>query len=51
MSNSKNYDHFLETLDNESPLNHWSVCLKALWWDAKGNWKAAHDLVDGSDMK
>ena len=23
-----------------------SVFLQALWYDAKGNWEAAHDLID-----
>jgi len=23
---------------------------KALWWDAKGDWEKAHDLVDGAAM-
>jgi hypothetical protein len=48
MASSKNYEQFLKTLGGESPPQHWNDTLKALWWDARGNWKAAHDLVDGS---
>lgn len=30
----------------EHPDPNWTVHLKALWYDAKGDWKAAHDLID-----
>ena len=37
----------METLKNENPDVVWSEALKAMWHDAKGDWKAAHDIVDG----
>ena len=30
----------------ESPLQHWTAVQKSLWYDLKGNWKTAHDLID-----
>jgi hypothetical protein len=31
---------------NEAPPAGLSIPLKALWWDAKGDWARAHSLVD-----
>ncbi len=36
----------IDTLTQEQPPVGYSVCLKALWFDAKGNWSAAHELVN-----
>jgi len=38
---------FHESLTLSSPPAYFSVLLKSLWYDAKGDWKQAHDLVDG----
>jgi hypothetical protein len=38
---------FKESLSLSSPSAHFSVLLKSLWFDAKGDWKTAHDFVDG----
>ncbi|MEX0291322.1 MAG: hypothetical protein AB3N14_19620 [Flavobacteriaceae bacterium] len=48
MKNPTTYEAFIETLVDKSPGNSWPSTLKALWWDAKGDWHTAHDLVDGS---
>ncbi|GAA4806820.1 hypothetical protein GCM10023231_40010 [Olivibacter ginsenosidimutans] len=37
---------FKETLTLSEPPVAFSVHLKALWYDAKGNWQRAHDLID-----
>ncbi|HVI44645.1 MAG TPA: hypothetical protein VM802_07240 [Chitinophaga sp.] len=37
---------FMSSLENSHPPANSSVYLQALWYDRKGNWKAAHDLVD-----
>jgi len=37
---------FYESLTEPLPPAHFSVLLKSLWYDAKGDWKIAHDLVD-----
>jgi hypothetical protein len=42
-----NYQSFKESLALESPDLQLSAILKSLWFDAKGDWKKAHDLVDG----
>lgn len=34
------------TLQQTHPPANYSVCLKALWFDAKGDWSAAHDLIN-----
>jgi hypothetical protein len=37
---------FKEQVETEEAPVHLSVYLRALWYDAKGDWKLAHDLVD-----
>jgi hypothetical protein len=37
---------FQASLTNNAPPTGISVPLQALWWDAKDNWTAAHQLVD-----
>lgn len=37
---------FTESLSLATPPAHFSVLLKSLWYDKKGDWKKAHDLVD-----
>ncbi|MDQ6815523.1 MAG: hypothetical protein M3040_17475 [Bacteroidota bacterium] len=45
-----NLNVFIESLHNAAPPNT-SVYLKALWYDKKDNWKAAHDLVNDLENK
>ena len=43
---------FKESLSQDAPDPQLSTILKSLWYDAKGDWKIAHDFVDqlpGSD--
>lgn len=35
-----------ETLIYSFPPENSSVHIKALWYDAKGDWRLAHDLID-----
>ena len=35
----------------QAPQQSLSVPLTALWWDAKGDWKRAHALVDELETK
>lgn len=42
-------EEFESTLAQPFPPPHFSVFLKALWYDAKGDWHAAHGLVDSLD--
>jgi len=37
---------FRASLTQDDPPQGLSVPHAALWWDAKGNWARAHDLVD-----
>ena len=39
-------DQFRATVGNQIPPEGLSVPLLALWWDAKGEWTEAHQLVD-----
>jgi hypothetical protein len=41
-----NGNDFRASLTQEDPPPGLSVPITALWWDAKGNWARAHDLVD-----
>lgn len=46
----KSFEGFKATLDKQAPAGHWPKPLQALWWDAKGDWDTAHDLVDGASV-
>lgn len=37
---------FKESLSQSAPDLQLSTVLKSLWYDAKGDWERAHDLVD-----
>lgn len=39
-------DEFKQSLSQEYPPGGMPVQSKALWYDAKGEWKTAHDLID-----
>jgi hypothetical protein len=39
-------DEFRALLQNEAPPAGAPTTLAALWWDAKGEWARAHELVD-----
>lgn len=38
---------FIESLKEKNPPKDIPIQLEALWHDGKGDWKKAHDLVDG----
>ena len=42
---------FLKTIDNDTPPSSLSICLTALWFDAKGNWDKAHSIIDSIEEK
>lgn len=43
-------ERFKESLQQPSPPQNSSVFLLALWYDAKGMWEKAHELIqDGND--
>lgn len=39
-------EEFEASISGGEPAQGLSVPLEALWWDAKGDWTRAHDLVD-----
>lgn len=45
MALPKNYNEFSKTLNKENPDLKWSEALKAMWFDAKENWEASHDIA------
>ncbi|MBP1650573.1 MAG: hypothetical protein H6Q26_730 [Bacteroidetes bacterium] len=40
---------FIASLDQAAPPGEISPYLKALWWDGKGNWQQAHDIIEHMD--
>ncbi|WP_445382397.1 hypothetical protein [Robiginitalea sp. IMCC43444] len=36
---------FRKTLEEDSPSGAWPLALQCLWFDAKKNWTAAHDIA------
>lgn len=40
-----NLETFKETISSKQPPSNLSVYAQALWYDAKGNWSKAHELI------
>jgi len=40
------YNEFVKSIDDSTPPASLSVCVKALWYDAKGDWHTAHNSID-----
>ncbi|MCL6265657.1 hypothetical protein [Flagellimonas myxillae] len=45
MKTPLDYEHFQETLGKPQPPESWPDALRALWYDAKGDWNASHDIA------
>jgi len=41
----QNFADYKNSLSHSSPGNSLSVYLKALWYDAKGDWDKAHEVI------
>ncbi len=41
----KDYTEFKETLKQAVPPTAWPEALKALWFDAKGDWESSHNIA------
>lgn len=41
----ENYNDFLDTLEADRPGLQWPDPLRALWFDATGDWTASHDIA------
>jgi hypothetical protein len=46
-----NLSSFKESLLENNPPQNISVYLKALWYDAKGDWDSAHKMIQDIDDK
>lgn len=46
-----NAEQFKASLKDKEPPEDLSAPLKALWWDAKGDWERSHSLVDELETK
>lgn len=46
-----NFQQFEKSVLNDSPDATLSPVLMALWHDAKGDWKASHDIVQDLETK
>jgi hypothetical protein len=44
-------DVFRSSLSEAAPPTNLPVTLAALWWDAKGEWARAHELVDSLETQ
>jgi len=40
-----NIENFKASIQEDAPPVNISAALQALWWDAKGDWKRAHELA------
>lgn len=45
------YPSFIDSLLQDEPPTAVSVYLQALWFDAKGSWQQAHELVQDIDSR
>ena len=45
----RDYTLFTETLKNSAPEATWPEALQAVWFEAKGDWEAAHDIAQEID--
>ena len=43
------YQEFIDSLDRNTCPVELEPCLKALWYDAKGEWDTAHEIVQQID--
>ncbi len=44
-----NFEAFSATLSEDQPSSNLPILLKALWFDAKGDWDAAHNIAQSSE--
>ena len=43
------YQEFMDSLDQDTCPSPHEPCLQALWYDAKGEWDTAHEIVQQVD--
>jgi hypothetical protein len=45
----KQYQQFIDSLNLDACPDDYHPCLRALWYDAKGDWDEAHEIVQQID--
>jgi hypothetical protein len=45
------YEKFTDSLSLKDPPNDISIYLKSLWYDAKGDWNKAHEIIQNIEDK
>ena len=45
------FDHFLATLNHDTPPADVVPLARAVWFGLRGNWDAAHDLAQADDRR
>jgi hypothetical protein len=45
MSVPKSFKEFEESLSRQSPAPDWPNTIRAMWFDAKGDWEASHNIA------
>ncbi len=45
------YNDFTKSIDGNTPPAELGLSLKALWYDAKGDWNTAHSSIDSVEDK
>ena len=46
-----NFESFMKSLDKEHPPAGLSPYLLSLWYDAKGDWSKAHEIIQDEENK
>ncbi|MFT6935009.1 MAG: hypothetical protein ACJAUQ_001401 [Maribacter sp.] len=41
----KDYPEFEQTLSQSIPPANWPLALQSIWFDAKGDWEASHNIA------
>ena len=45
------FEEFKKSLSDSTPLNDSSAYLESLWYDAKGDWNRAHEIIQNIEDK
>jgi hypothetical protein len=45
MAKTMQYQEFIDSLDSDTCPGGLESCLQALWYDARGEWNKAHEIV------
>ena len=46
-----NFEEFKKSLSDSTPLSDSSAYLQSLWYDAKGDWNKAHEMIQNIEDK